>query len=138
MPMDPSEQDIEKRKRLGRWIGIGVVAGALLTLALVVFQTDRFPRTDDANVRANFIGIAPEVSGLLVQLPVKDNAYIKKGDLLFEIDPRPYRYALRQALSDQEALEQQIVDEERRIAAEHSAVEAAKAGVHQSTTRIKT
>ena len=136
--MDPSEQDIEKRKQLGRWIGIVVVAGALLTLALVVFQTDRFPRTDDANVRANFIGIAPEVSGLLVQLPVKDNAYIKKGDLLFEIDPRPYRYALQQALSDQNALEQQIIDEKRRIAAEHSAVDAAQAGVHNSTTGIKT
>jgi membrane fusion protein, multidrug efflux system len=136
--MDPSEQDIEKRKQLGRWIGIVVVASALLTLALVVFQTDRFPRTDDANVRANFIGIAPEVSGLLVQLPVKDNAYIKKGDLLFEIDPRPYRYALQQALSDQNALEQQIIDEKRRIAAEHSAVDAAQAGVHNSTTGIKT
>jgi membrane fusion protein, multidrug efflux system len=74
----------------------------------------------------------------LVQLPVKDNAYVKKGDLLFEIDPRPYQYALRQALSDQEALEQQIIDEERRIAAEHSAVEAAQAGVHQSSTGIKT
>jgi multidrug efflux system membrane fusion protein len=63
---------------------------------------------------------------------------VKKGDLLFEIDPRPYEYALHQALSDQEALEQQIIDEERRIAAEHSAVEAAQAGVHQSSTGIKT
>lgn len=127
-----------KRKRIGRWIGRSVVAGAILSLLLAVWLTDLYPRTDDASVRANFIGIAPEVSGLLVKLPVKDNAYIKKGGLLFEIDPRPYQYALQQALSDQEALEQQMVDEERRIAAEHSAVEAAQAGVHQSTTEIKT
>jgi len=126
------------RKRIGKWIGRGVVAGAILSLLLAVWLTDLHPRTDDASVRANFIGITPEVSGLLIQLPVKDNAYIKKGGLLFEIDPRPYQYALQQALSDQEALEQQIVDEERRIAAQHSAVEAAKAGVHQSTTGIKT
>jgi len=138
--MDTTDQitETQKRKRLGRWIGIGVVAGAVLTLLLVILETDRYPRTDDASVRANFIGIAPEVSGLLVVLPVKDNAYVKKGDLLFEIDPRPYRYALQQALSDQNALEQQIVDEKRRIAAEHSAVEAAQAGVHNSTTGIKT
>jgi multidrug efflux system membrane fusion protein len=45
---------------------------------------------------------------------------------------------LQQALSDQEALEQQIVDAQRRIAAEHSAVEAAQAGVHNSRTGIKT
>jgi multidrug efflux system membrane fusion protein len=138
--MDSSDQiaETQKRKRLGRWIGIGVVAGAVLSLLLVILETDRYPRTDDASVRANFIGIAPEVSGLLVALPVKDNAYVKKGDLLFEIDPRPYRYALQQALSDQNALEQQIIDEKRRIAAQHSAVEAAQAGVHNSTTGIKT
>ena len=138
--MDTTNQitETQKRKRLGRWIGIGVVAGAVLSLLLVILQTDRYPRTDDASVRANFIGIAPEVSGLLVALPVKDNAYVKKGDLLFEIDPRPYRYALQQALADQNALEQQIIDEKRRIAAQHSAVEAAQAGVHNSTTGIKT
>ena len=138
--MDTTDQiaETQKRKRLGRWIGIGVVAGAVLTLLLVILETDRYPRTDDASVRANFIGIAPEVSGLLVALPVKDNAYVKKGDLLFEIDPRPYQYALQQALADQNALEQQIIDEKRRIAAQHSAVEAAQAGVHNSTTGIKT
>jgi multidrug efflux system membrane fusion protein len=133
-----TENDVLKRKRLGRRIGIGVVGGAVLLLLLAVLFTDIYPRTDDASVRANYIGITPEVNGLLVQLPVKDNAYIKKGDLLFEIDPRPYQYALRQALSDQEALEQQIIDEERRIAAEHSAVEAAQAGLHQSSTGVKT
>jgi len=133
-----AENETLKRKRIGRWIGIGVVAGAVLALLVAVALTDIYPRTDDASVRANFIGVIPEVNGLLVQLPVKDNAYVKKGDLLFEIDPRPYEYALHQALSDQEALEQQIIDEERRIAAEHSAVEAAQAGVHQSSTGIKT
>jgi multidrug efflux system membrane fusion protein len=90
-----------RRKQVGRWIGRGVVAGAIVSVLLAVWLTDLYPRTDDASVRANFIGIAPEVSGLLVQLPVKDNAYVKKGGLLFEIDPRPYQYALRQALSDQ-------------------------------------
>jgi multidrug efflux system membrane fusion protein len=135
--MDQTTDNLN-RKRLGRWLAIGVIAGAVITLLLVVLLTDRYPRTDDASVRANFIGIAPEVSGLLIQLPIKDNAYVRKGDLLFEIDPRPYQYALQQALSDQEALEQQIIDEQRRIAAQHSAVEAAKATVHNSYTGIKT
>jgi multidrug efflux system membrane fusion protein len=126
------------RKQLGRWIGIGVVASAILLLLVVILETNRNPRTDDASVRANLIEITPEVSGRLVQLPVKDNAFVKKGDLLFVIDPRPYEYALQQALSDQEALEQQIIDEKRRIAAQRSAVEAAQAGVHNSRTGVKT
>jgi multidrug efflux system membrane fusion protein len=135
--MEQATENLD-RKRLGRWIGAGVVALSILLLLLVILQTDRHPRTDDASVRANLIEIVPEVSGRLVQLPVKDNAFVKKGDLLFEIDPRPYEYALKQALSDQEALEQQIIDEKRRIAAEHSAVEAAQAGVHNTRTGIKT
>jgi membrane fusion protein, multidrug efflux system len=126
------------RKQLGRWIGIGAVIAAVLALLLVIFETDRHPRTDDASVRANFIEIASEVSGKLVSLPVKDNAFVKKGELLFAIDPRPYEYALQQALSDQEALEQQIVDAKRKIAAQNSAAEAAVAEVHNSKTGIKT
>jgi multidrug efflux system membrane fusion protein len=126
------------RKHIGRVLAIVVVLGAAIVLLLAVLDTNRYPRTDDASVRANVIEIAPEVSGRLIELPVKDNQFVKKGELLFVIDPRPYEYALRQALSDQEALEQQIIDAERRIAAEHSAVEAARAGVHNSRTGIKT
>src|SRR6185369_13324825 len=99
---------------------------------------NRSPRTDDASVWANYIEIAPEVSGRLVELPVKDNAFVKKGDLLFVIDPRPYEYALEQALSDQKALEEQIIDQRRRIAAQESAVHAADAAVSMSKTGIQT
>src|ERR1700733_12259965 len=126
------------RKPIGRWIGIGVIVAAVIALVTVTLETDLHPRTDDANVRANFIEIVAEVSGRLVELPVKDNAFVKQGDLLFAIDPRPYEYALRQALSDQADLEQQIIDEGRRIAAQNSAVEAARATLVQSTTGINT
>jgi multidrug efflux system membrane fusion protein len=71
-------------------------------------------------------------------LPVKDNALVKTGDLLFAIDSRPYEYALHQALSDPANLEQQIIDEGRKIAAQNSAVEAARATLLQSTTGINT
>jgi membrane fusion protein, multidrug efflux system len=126
------------RKRLGHRIFIGVVVGAVVGLLLVTLDTERNPRTDDASVRANFIEIAPEVSGRLVQLPVKDNAFVKQGDLLFVIDPRDYEYALQQALSDQENLKQRIIDTKRKIAAQNSAVQAASAAVNTSTTAIST
>jgi multidrug efflux system membrane fusion protein len=125
-------------KRLGRWIRIAVLSGAAVTLLAAILATDLHPRTDDASVRANFIEITAEVSGKLTSLPVKDNAFVKKGGLLFEIDPRPYQYALQQAQSDQEALEQQIVDANRKIASQRSAVEAATAAEVNSKTEIKT
>src|ERR1700732_3375004 len=92
-------------KWLGRCIGVGTVLAANVLALLVIRETGQHPRTDDANVRANFIEIVAEVSGRLVELPVKDDAL--KGDLLFAIDSRPYEYALHQALSDQANLEQQ-------------------------------
>lgn len=132
------EKDLARRKRIGRNVRIVVIAGAAIALVLAIVLTDLYPRTDDASVWANYIGVVPQVSGWLVQMPIKDNAYVKKGDLLFEVDPRPYEYALQQALADQQTLEGQIIDEERRIAAERSAVEAARAGVHQSSTGVET
>jgi membrane fusion protein, multidrug efflux system len=126
------------RRQLGRKIFIGTVSATLVALLLVILDTDLHPRTDDASVRANSIEIAPEVSGRLVQLPVKDNAFVKQGDLLFEIDPRDYEYDLQQALSDQENLEQRIIDTKRKIAAQNSAVAAADAAVQTSTTAIQT
>jgi multidrug efflux system membrane fusion protein len=125
-------------KRIGQVLRFGVIAGAVIALLVAIDDTGRQPRTDDASVRANFIALAPEVAGRLVQLPVKDNAFVRKGDLLFEIDPRDYEYALRQALSDQDNLEQRIIDTRRKIAAENSAVEAAGATVRTSETAIKT
>jgi multidrug efflux system membrane fusion protein len=119
-------------------VGLVVIAGAIVVLAMAFYDTERQPRTDDASVRANFIAIAPEVGGRLVKLPVRDNAFVKKGDLLFEIDPRDYQYALQQALSDQNNLEQRVIDTRRKIAAENSGVEAAGATLRTSETAIKT
>jgi multidrug efflux system membrane fusion protein len=129
---------MELRKVAGRVIGIAVVGGAVAAAALAVYDTNRYPRTDDANVRANLIEIAPEVNGRLIELAVKDNSPIKKGAVLFAIDARPYEYALQLALSDQEALEQQIVDARRHIAAESSAVDASRRAVERSNTSVKT
>ena len=117
------------------WLSVLVIA--IATVVVVLLHLDRQPRTDDASVRANYVQFAPEVSGRLVTLAVKDNAFVHKGDLLFAIDPRQYEYALQQALADQSLLEAQIKDARRRIAAESSAVEAARAGLNGSETQTK-
>jgi multidrug efflux system membrane fusion protein len=129
---------VADRRRIGRRVLIGVVAAAAIALLLAIYQVNDSPRTDDASVWANYIQVVPEVTGWLVDLPIKDNAFVKRGGLLFVIDPRPYQYALEQALSDQKALEEQIIDERRRIAAQKSAVLAAGAAVSTSKTGIQT
>src|ERR1700748_3467483 len=101
----------------GRIISLCIVAATLITGLLVIDETNYHPRTDDAEVFANFIGIAPQVDGPLIRLNVKDNQFVKKGELLYEIDELPYQYALENAISEQATLEGQISDEKRKIAA---------------------
>lgn len=48
------------------------------------------PWTRDAQVRANIVGVACRVGGPIIHIPVKDNQQVRKGDLLFEIDPATY------------------------------------------------
>jgi RND family efflux transporter MFP subunit len=55
------------------------------------------PWTRDGTVRAYVVTMAPEVSGRIVQLPVKDNQFVRKGDLLLVIDPTNYRIAVNLA-----------------------------------------
>ena len=103
--------------------------GAAITGLLVLRQVTTKPRTDDAEIFANYIGIAPLVSGPIIHLHVADNQFVKQGDPLLEIDDRPYAYALARAKSDQRALEGEINDQRRVIAGKVSGVDVAKASV---------
>ncbi|HUN58239.1 MAG TPA: biotin/lipoyl-binding protein [Candidatus Binataceae bacterium] len=81
----------------GRLLGIAIVIAALVVGAYVTRLYYIFPRTDDAYVRANIVGVAPHVSGPIVQLPIHDNQHVAQGQLLFVVDPRPYQSALDNA-----------------------------------------
>lgn len=124
-------------KKSGVYVAAGVIAATAFMGAVTLVQSNRHPRTDDASVHANYVQFAPEVSGRLDRLAVKDNEYVRKGSLLFTIDARPYEYELQQALADQQLLEKQISDAQRRIAAENSAVDAAHAGLASSQSHLK-
>src|SRR6516164_1058135 len=126
-----------RRTNLGKIVSVAIPVAALMTGLQVVYQTTQYPRTDDAEVFANFIGIAPQVDGPITTLAVEDNAFIKQGGLLFEIDPRPYEYALQRARSDLSTLEGQIVDETRTIASQVSAVGAARANTDSAAANVE-
>jgi len=131
-----TNDNTELRKRLGRWVSAAIVIAAAGFGCFVLYHTGRYPRTNDAEVSANFIGIAPQVEGPLIRLNVKDNQFVKKGELLYEIDGRPYQYALENALSEEATLEGQISDEQRKIAALVSAVSVAQANIHSAEAEV--
>lgn len=55
------------------------------------------PWTRDGRVRADIINVAADVSGIVIDVPVRDNQRVKKGDLLMQIDPEHYQLAVKQA-----------------------------------------
>ena len=121
---------------IGRILSVLIVTSAIALALIAIYHVSYNPRTDDCEILANFIGIAPQVEGSLVHLNVHDNQFVRKGDLLFEIDERPYRYALEKAISDQATLEGQISDERRKIAALVSAVSVAAANIHSTEADV--
>ena len=127
---------VRARMQIGRWLSAVIVVAAVSLGLVVLHRTNHYPRTDDAEVLANFIGIAPQVEGRIVRLHVHDNQFVKQGELLFEIDEQPYQYALEKAISDQSTLEGQIEDERRRIASQVSAVSVAKANIQGTESEV--
>lgn len=118
-----------RRRFIGRAISIGVIVCTVITAMIVIRKVTVNPRTDDAEVFANYIGMAPLVNGPITHLYVSDNEWVKNGTPLFDIDDRPYAYTLAHARSDQRALEGEIGDERRLIAGKSSGVDVAKANV---------
>lgn len=68
----------------------------LIGRALWVHYMDT-PWTRDGRVRADIVNVAADVSGTVVDVPVRDNQRVKKGDLLMQIDPEHYQLAVKQA-----------------------------------------
>jgi multidrug resistance efflux pump len=103
-------------------ITLGTVAIAAL-LAWATWQAYMgAPWTRDGTVRAYVVTMAPEVAGRIVKLPVTDNQFVHKGDVLFEIDPADYRIALEsaqaQAKRDAAALDYARANEGRQATLE--------------------
>src|SRR3954447_6516033 len=100
------------------------------------------PWTRDGRVRANIVQIAPDVSGVVTEVRVKDNQAVKQGDVLLVIDPERYRLAVSQAEANVRGaasdLEQRQREFERRSQLTSSAIsnetrEQAAAAVREAT-----
>lgn len=85
------------RKIVGLVLTLAMFAVALVIGRVLWVHYMDEPWTRDGRVRADVVNVAPDVSGAVVRLPVRDNQFVRKGDLLMEIDPSHYRIAVEQA-----------------------------------------
>ena len=119
-----------------------LLTGAVVTIAILVVLLKYWdyvlnPWTRDGQVRAEVIQIAPRVSGPIVSLPVKDNQFVKAGDLLFEIDPRTYAANQAQAQAQYDITDDNYLAGEKQIDASLAQIDQARSSIKQLDSQIE-
>jgi multidrug resistance efflux pump len=118
-----------------------LVTGTLVLIALLAVLLKYWayvvnPWTRDGQVRAEIIQVTPRVSGPIVKLPIRDNQFVKAGELLFEIDPRTYQASLDQAQAQLDQTGGDVVALERQVDASRAGVKVAQASIEQARSNI--
>ena len=113
------------------------VLGALFAISYKYRDYIENPWTRDGQVRADVIQITPRISGPIVKLLVKDNQFVKAGQLLFEIDPRTFAADLAQAQAQYDETIDSYHAKEKQVNSAEAQVEVAKASVLQAKSQIK-
>ena len=121
----------ERKARPWRFI---LMLSVPLLLALVGgyfwFTSGRYVSTDNAYVQQDMVSVAPEVSGAISEVLVRENQQVRRGDLLFRIDPRPFRIALAQADAQIAAAEVQVNEMMTRSAGTGADIQGAQANLN--------
>ncbi len=120
-----------------------LVGIALALLLMKYWDYVLNPWTRDGQVRANVIQVASRISAPIVNLPIKDNQFVKAGDLLFELDPRTFKADLDHAHAQLEAtgdnvkaLERQVDVSKANVKSALAVIDEAKSSISQLTATI--
>ncbi len=119
-----------------------LLTGVIVLIAVIVFLLKYWdyatnPWTRDGQVRAQVVQITPRVSAPIVNLPIKDNQFVKAGDLLFEIDPRTFEADLEQMRAQLDNTRDEIEALEKQVEAAQADVEAANANIKRAEAAIR-
>ena len=126
------------RKAFGVLVSLVALVSVIATIVLATRRIDQRPRTDDAYLQADLVHMAPDVSGRIVELDVRDNQAVRKGDVLFRIDPEPYKMRVDQARAAVRGLEAKLALTADQVAAQTSKADAAASGIDtdRKSTRL--
>jgi multidrug resistance efflux pump len=94
------------------------------------------PWTRDATIRAYVVTMAPEVAGRIVELPVLDNKYVRKGDLLMVIDPTNYSIAVSQAEAAVQQAQASIQTNNAQMDVQQAQISASRAQLDQAQAAL--
>src|SRR5438045_6550508 len=89
------------------------------------------PATDDVRAMNYVIPVVPRITGQVIEVPIQPNRAIKKGDVLFKIDPVPFEAAVRAAEATLRGVKDQLKNAANKKAALTPRIELAKKRVEQ-------
>ena len=121
---------------LGILFSVTAIAGAIAAAALAARRLDERPRTDDAFLQADLVHLAPDVSGRIVALNVRENQAVQAGSVLLVIDPEPYRLRLDQARAQLQGLMAQLNVTTDQVASQNSKAEAANTAIGTAQAQL--
>ncbi|MBO1272548.1 MULTISPECIES: HlyD family secretion protein [unclassified Shewanella] len=111
--------------------------GFTITFAYFMLADLKIPLTPQAMATHLVTKVAPQVSGKVVQVAVRNNQQVHQGELLFVIDPQPYELALQQAQLALEQAQQDNAELDASIAAAKASVTASEAALAQAQREAK-
>jgi membrane fusion protein, multidrug efflux system len=130
-----------RARRLYFIIGIAVIA-VLIIYGIYALLTAGKETTDDAQVAADVVPVAPRVPGQITSVFIKENQPVHRGDVIAEIDPRDAQVKLAQAQGDVDTAIAQAADADARIAVTRAtargALVSAQGGVQSSRENVDT
>ena len=127
------------RRRPSLWaalISLATIIGAGAFADYAWESLSLTPSTDNASVDADVVHVAAAVGGRIIDIPVEENSRVAKGDLLFQIDPVPYRLAVEQAEADLALAEAAFGTQQRLVSTQRSAAQVAADQVRRATDNL--
>jgi membrane fusion protein, multidrug efflux system len=124
------------RKSIGILISLAAFAGMIVLATLTIWRIDVRPRTDDAYLQADVVHMAPDVSGRIIDLAVRDNQAVHRGDVLFRIDPVPFQLRVDQAQATVRGLEAKLGLTKDQVAAQTSTADTASRGIATAEAQL--
>ena len=125
-----------RRSLRGPAIAAVIIAGAVGSGWFYLKRAAENPLSEDAVLTASIVHVASTVPGRIVTLAVAENAKVRRGDLLFSIDPEPFRLAVEQARADIAIAEATRDTQRRTIDAEQSNAAIATEQVTRARTNL--
>lgn len=135
IPIPPVAGPARKRRLILALAAVSALAVAVVAVRAFVARGDQ--STDDAQVEADVVAVAPRVGGTVAEVLVGDNATVKQGQPILRIDDADYQVRVRQAEAEVETARSQAAAADAQIAAARASVTRAEAEAERASLELR-